>query len=55
MSNLKELEEMFFQGKLTRREFITRVSALGFSLGPVGKKAAENSLNFNLSLINPDT
>jgi peptide/nickel transport system substrate-binding protein len=29
MSKLKELENMFTQGKLTRREFMARVSALG--------------------------
>ena len=29
MSKLKELEKMFTQGKLTRREFMARVSALG--------------------------
>ncbi len=29
MSQIKELEEMLFQGKISRREFISRVSALG--------------------------
>jgi hypothetical protein len=29
MSTLKELEKLLTQGKITRREFITRVSALG--------------------------
>jgi hypothetical protein len=29
MSTLKELEKLFTQGKITRREFIARVSALG--------------------------
>ncbi len=31
MSKLKELEMLFTKGKLTRREFITRVSALGLA------------------------
>ncbi|MGD2015114.1 MAG: ABC transporter substrate-binding protein, partial [Desulfobacterales bacterium] len=31
MSKLKELEEMLFKGKLNRREFIARVSALGLT------------------------
>ena len=29
MSTLKELEKLLTQGKITRREFIARVSALG--------------------------
>ena len=31
MSKLKELEEMFAQKKINRREFITRLSALGLT------------------------
>ncbi|MEJ2025423.1 MAG: twin-arginine translocation signal domain-containing protein, partial [Deltaproteobacteria bacterium] len=31
MSRLKELENLFALGKITRREFITRVSALGLA------------------------
>ena len=31
MSTLKELEKLLTRGKITRREFITRVSALGLA------------------------
>ncbi|MEJ2023735.1 MAG: twin-arginine translocation signal domain-containing protein, partial [Deltaproteobacteria bacterium] len=31
MSRLKELENLFTRGKITRREFIARVSALGLA------------------------
>ena len=42
----------------TKESFVTFLTNEGisdFSLGPVGKKAGENSLNFNLVLINSDT